>query len=471
MERYHKISIIGSLAFVAMVAYAALAPEKHVRDDVQIGSQDATDKHIIFDIGQGASNPRIRADYTDQDLEFSNDGTNYSKIAGRQLFDNEDLRFYEDVGNGTNYIGFKAPAAVTADTDFVWPDGDGTAGQVLKTDGAKNFGWADALTNPMDSAGDMIIGGALGAPTNLDSDADNTVLQNVGANTPDWALLDDSNIDAAANITATKLGTGGVDNTEFNILDGATVTTAELNVLDDMTASTAELNILDGVTASTGEINQLDDNTFDANVTIFKTDNVSLNVQTNGTTGLTEVNFGDTGDTNIGRIGYNHSTDTLFLYAGDSLRLSMTSALNSLDDGLTLTGPTTKFKVTGTWTSGAGNRYVCYDNGTGVISNNSTACNPSSIKYKKLIVPFNDEIDSGNIIDALKPVVFTFKRPNELYPRQIGFIAEDVDEVLPHAVDYDEQGEPEGVQYAQLTALLVAEIQALRKRVEELENR
>lgn len=53
--------------------------------------------------------------------------------------------------------------------------------------------------------------------------------------------------------------TGAVtaDQSELNILDGATLSTAELNLLDGVTASTAELNLLDGVTATTTEINYI----------------------------------------------------------------------------------------------------------------------------------------------------------------------------------------------------------------------
>ena len=61
-----------------------------------------------------------------------------------------------------------------------------------------------------------------------------------------------------ANWTALDTLLGGVSQTEFAILDGATVTTAELNILDGVTATTAELNILDGVTATTAELNILD---------------------------------------------------------------------------------------------------------------------------------------------------------------------------------------------------------------------
>ena len=46
--------------------------------------------------------------------------------------------------------------------------------------------------------------------------------------------------------------------TEVAILDGCTSTTAELNVLDGITSSTSELNILDGVTSTASEINVLD---------------------------------------------------------------------------------------------------------------------------------------------------------------------------------------------------------------------
>jgi hypothetical protein len=61
-----------------------------------------------------------------------------------------------------------------------------------------------------------------------------------------------------ANWAAVDTLLGGVTNTEFEILDGATVTTAELNLLDGVTATTAELNLLDGVTATTTELNYVD---------------------------------------------------------------------------------------------------------------------------------------------------------------------------------------------------------------------
>lgn len=65
-----------------------------------------------------------------------------------------------------------------------------------------------------------------------------------------------------SNWTALDTLLGGVNATEFAILDGATVTTAELNLLDGvtwtltnyntLTATATELNLLDGLTAVSG---------------------------------------------------------------------------------------------------------------------------------------------------------------------------------------------------------------------------
>ena len=52
---------------------------------------------------------------------------------------NKELRFYE----GANYVGFEAPA-LSADKIWVLPAADGSANQVLKTDGSGNLGFASA---------------------------------------------------------------------------------------------------------------------------------------------------------------------------------------------------------------------------------------------------------------------------------------------------------------------------------------
>lgn len=45
------------------------------------------------------------------------------------------MRFFERTG--PNYVGFRAPIVLGVNTVWTLPDADGTAGQVLSTDGNK----------------------------------------------------------------------------------------------------------------------------------------------------------------------------------------------------------------------------------------------------------------------------------------------------------------------------------------------
>ena len=64
-------------------------------------------------------------------------------LTGNVILDNQvDARFREATANGTNYVGFQAPAAVAADVLWTLPATDGTSNQVLKTDGAGTLSWS-----------------------------------------------------------------------------------------------------------------------------------------------------------------------------------------------------------------------------------------------------------------------------------------------------------------------------------------
>lgn len=52
------------------------------------------------------------------------------------------LQFYD--ADNSNYVGFRAPVNGTVDAIWVLPSADGTPGQALVTDGAKNLSWATA---------------------------------------------------------------------------------------------------------------------------------------------------------------------------------------------------------------------------------------------------------------------------------------------------------------------------------------
>lgn len=71
------------------------------------------------------------------------------EVNSTSYFDGE-VRFYHKDGvrwyETGNYIGFMAPA-LTSDTLWTWPDDDGTAGQVLQTDGSEHLSWGDKTTD------------------------------------------------------------------------------------------------------------------------------------------------------------------------------------------------------------------------------------------------------------------------------------------------------------------------------------
>jgi len=64
------------------------------------------------------------------------------------------LTLNEGSNNGSNFIAIKAPNAVTTSTTFTLPDGDGSNGQILTTDGSGNLSFADAAASTFTLAAD-----------------------------------------------------------------------------------------------------------------------------------------------------------------------------------------------------------------------------------------------------------------------------------------------------------------------------
>ena len=64
-------------------------------------------------------------------------------LTGNIILDNEkELRLSENDSNGAHFIAIKAPAAVTSDTTLTLPDGAGSSGQTLTTNGSGTLSWS-----------------------------------------------------------------------------------------------------------------------------------------------------------------------------------------------------------------------------------------------------------------------------------------------------------------------------------------
>jgi hypothetical protein len=57
-----------------------------------------------------------------------------------------ELRLKEVASNGSNYVGFKSPDALSANLIFEMPESDGLAGQIITTDGNKKLTFTNKAT-------------------------------------------------------------------------------------------------------------------------------------------------------------------------------------------------------------------------------------------------------------------------------------------------------------------------------------
>jgi hypothetical protein len=80
-------------------------------------------------------------------------------MTGNVILDNQvDARFREATANGTNYVGFQAPASIAADVLWTLPAADGNVGQVLKTDGSGTLDWVSPSVSGPILENQQIIG-------------------------------------------------------------------------------------------------------------------------------------------------------------------------------------------------------------------------------------------------------------------------------------------------------------------------
>ncbi len=157
----------------------------------------------------------------------------------------------------------------------------------------------------------------------------------------------------------------------------------------------------------------------------------------------------------IARFDLVNGQAKFYLAASGTAGSNATSWVTSLtigNDGSLTCKPTYSDTVGGT------NRDLYIDD-TGLIGYVS-----SSRRYKENIEDLGDFTDK---LYDLRPVSFTWKKDKM---KGYGLIAEEVDEVLPDIVSYDNEGKPETVEYSRLIPMLLNEIQNLKAENETLKQ-
>lgn len=169
-----------------------------------------------------------------------------------------------------------------------------------------------------------------------------------------------------------------------------------------------------------------------------------------GGTGNARLTFSD-GTTRRWNIGYVDSDGSFSFYTD----VGLVNNIALQTDGTILALPSYSATVGGT------NRDLFIDN-TGKLGYVA-----SSRRYKENIEDMGTR--SSSIYD-LRPVIFDYKN-SDWGIDQYGLIAEEVEEIMPEIVSYNEDGDPETVSYDKLITPMLNEIQNLRAQNEELEAR
>ena len=129
-------------------------------------------------------------------------------------------------------------------------------------------------------------------------------------------------------------------------------------------------------------------------------------------------------------------------------------------------GQVNKAYLAGVWNSpvGVGSAAVFAQNLGGVTAGLGTIV--SSARFKDNIEPMDDV---STPINNLRPVIFTLK--NDPGIKCFGLIAEEVHEVMPSLVLYDEDGQPLSVGYHRLPTLILNEMIKRAKVIASLKDR
>ena len=151
----------------------------------------ATDQNTLY-VKEGSDLESVQVDVSTYATKAG------ETFTGDIIIDNQkELRFHEADGSGSNYVGFESPGTLSGDQIWVLPTADGTAGQLLKTDGSGNLGWATDATT--DATKMPLAGGAFTGDVTLNAQKD---LRFADADSSNWVAFQ-APATVASNVTWT----------------------------------------------------------------------------------------------------------------------------------------------------------------------------------------------------------------------------------------------------------------------------
>jgi hypothetical protein len=169
----------------------------------------------------------------------------------------------------------------------------------------------------------------------------------------------------------------------------------------------------------------------------------------------------------VGSTGTNYQTDAVTLAfnvdvsgnAGSSFGGNGTEYIwRNAGSFKTPNAANTEYNSLFSWNSSAQMTFNQNATFSGTITENS------SIRYKDNIETVKYGLDK---VLQMRGVTYT-KKDTGL--KELGLIAEELNEILPEVVLKNEEGEPDSVSYGRITAVLIEAIKDLKKEIEELKS-
>jgi hypothetical protein len=164
--------------------------------------------------------------------------------------------------------------------------------------------------------------------------------------------------------------------------------------------------------------------------------------------GTGDANFQFASDSNAWTMGYYSADKTFRIASSTNLNANVYFQIGK-------SGTTTLNSGLGT---GTGGNYLCIDTTTfEIVRGNGAACTASSVRFKDNV---RDLIYGLSDVMRLRPVSFTYKpEMNSGTSTHLGFIAEEVQPIIPELVTYNNNGEIQGLDYPTVSAVLTKAIQ------------
>ncbi len=339
-------------------------------------------------------------------------------------------------------------------------------GQILRGTGT---GYALVATSTLgiaisDTAGTLA---ATRGGTGLSAVTNNQLLLGAAGNT--WTQIATSSLgllisDTLGTLAVNRGGTNSTAQTSsgVNFFNGTSITSGTGLTFDGTRlgiGSTSPSSLL-AVHANNGGTNKIlftiASSTASATTTLFSVDNTGLTT-IGDSTGTGDALFQFASDIDAWSIGYFSADKTFRIASSTNLSANVLfqigkSGTTSLSSGLG---------------AGTGGNYLCIDITTfEILRGNGVACTASSLRFKENVRELSYGIDE---VMRLHPVMFTYKpEMNSGTSTHLGFIAEEVELIIPELVSYNNAGQIQGLDYPVVASLLTKALQELNLNLEAI---